>query len=204
MRVHQLEGKNMRQFSAILIAIAGWSLLAAPTRAQDTVIYVPPAPKTKLEAFETNIGTILIKAASPMGTISASKGVLSVTCKEDKDAITGRKEYGVALGVAPGGQPEDTTLLDYDELDPLLNAIDYLNKVDWTVTSLASFSAAYETKGGFRIAVFTRKRLGTIEIAVRSRHTSKIPILLNRSELAQLRLLIEQSKNKLDALIKGQ
>lgn len=196
----------MRQLNMILIAAAGCLLLAAAntTRAQNTVMYVPPEPKTRLEALENRIGTILIKATSPMGTISASKGVLSVTCKEDKDVGGGLKEYGIAIGIAAGDKSEDAVLLDHDELDSLLNAIDYLSKVDWAVTSLPSFSASYETKGGFRIAVFVSKRTGNIEIAVRNAAAATTPVWLTRQQLSEFRLLIEQSRKKLDDLAKEQ
>lgn len=192
----------MRPTNAILVAVACCPLLAVITQAQTSAVYLLTEPKTKLEAIEGRTGVVLIKATAPIGTITTSKGVLSVTCKENQAVGPGLKEYGISIGITAGDKPQDTLLLDYDELDALLNAVDYLNKVDWTVTSLPSFSAAYETKGGLRVAVFISKRSGTIEIAVRNTNAGNAPILLTREQFAQFRLLIEQSKEKLDALIK--
>jgi hypothetical protein len=72
--------------------------------------------------------------------------------------------------------------------------------VDWSVSSLPSLDAFYNTKDGFRIAAFSSRRSTNIEIAVRSLRWNLGPLLLSRTELAQLRSLIIQAKTKLDAL----
>jgi len=95
-------------------------------------------------------------------------------------------------------------LLDYDELDSLVSAVDYLNKVDWSVTSLPALDAFLQHKDGFRIAAFSSKRTSNIEIAVRSIRWNVGPLLLSRTEVAQLRNLIVQAKSKLDALRSGE
>jgi hypothetical protein len=125
-----------------------------------------------------------------------------VRCREITDAGTGQRASGVIIDIASGGQVEDTTLIDYDELDSLLAGIEYIGKLDWTVTSLPSFSAAYTTKGGFRAAAFGSRRTGNIEFAVRSTRASRQPLLLSRDQLGQLRSLVEQGKAKLDSLRK--
>src|ERR1017187_352317 len=192
---------NMYKSPVVLAAIVGWSLLAVTSRAQNTDVY-PPAPATALEILETNTGTVIIKGTSPIGSMSVNAVNVSVACKEDTDTSTQRKEYGIAISIKATGQLEDRTIVDYDEMDSLLKAIDYLNKIDWSVTPLTSFNAAYATKGGFRIAAFSSRRSGAIEFSLRSSRMSK-GLLLTQSQLAQFRGLIDEAKRKLDEIRKN-
>ena len=192
----------MRRFIAMFVVIAGSSLLASSAAAQETNP-CPLLPATRLEAFETNTQTVIIKATAPIGSVPGRGGTVSVRCREITDAGSGEQASGVIIDIASGGgQPEDTLLIDYDELDSLLDGIEYIGKLDWTVTSLPSFSATYTTKGGFRASAFGSRRTGNIEFAVRSTRASRQPLLLSRDQLGQLRSLVEQGKTKLDSLRK--
>ncbi len=187
----------MNMFSMGLIVVVGCFFLTTISQAQDTNIWLLPA--TRLEACQTNIGKVIIKATAQVGTLSAGAGVLSVSYKELTDVGAGSRDYGVAIGITTAGR-QCESLIDYDELDSLLGAVDYLNKVDWSVTSLPALDAFYNTKDGFRIAAFSSKRTSNIEIAVRSIRWNVGPLLLSRTEVAQFRNFIVQAKNKLDAL----
>lgn len=191
----------MRRFMAIFVAVAGGSLLTGPVRAQETNTCLP-FPATKLEAFETNTDTVIIKATAPIGTVQASGGAVLVRCREITDVGTGRRESGVIIDLTSAGQLEDTMLIDYDELDSLLDGMEYLGKLDWSVTSLPDFSAGYTTKGGFRATAFGSRRTGNIEFGVRSTRANWRPLLLSRDQLGQLRSLVQQGKTKLDSLRK--
>jgi hypothetical protein len=183
----------------MLVAIAAWRLGTGACHAQ----FTNPPPQTRLEAFETNTGTIILKAAGLVGTVTATAGTLSVKCETITDTGAGRTEYGLAVGISEqGGQLASTLLIDYDELDSLLNALDALNKVDWSVTTLPSFDAVYTSKGGLRLSAFSSRRNGTIEFAVRTLRASLPPLLLPRDQVAQFREFLAQAKSKLDALRK--
>ncbi len=54
----------MLRLIAIFVAVAGGALLTAPTRAQETNACLP-FPATKLEAFETNTDTVIIRGHRP-------------------------------------------------------------------------------------------------------------------------------------------
>jgi hypothetical protein len=94
-------------------------------------------------------------------------------------------------------------LIDYDELDSLLDGLEYLGTLDWSVTPLPGFDAVYTTKGGFRAAAFGSRRTGSIEFAVRSIRVRTVPLVLTRDQLSQVRSLVQQGKAKLDSLRKG-
>ncbi len=189
----------MRRLNALVVLISSGWLLGGAVQAQETNPCVL-VPTTKLEAFETNTDTVIIKATAPIGTVQAHSGTLSVRCREITDAGTGRRESGVLIDVASGPPPEETLLVDYDELDSLLDGLEYIGKLDWSVTPLPSFSAVYTTKGGLRAAAFGSRRTGSIEYAVRSIRVSRAPLLLTRDQLGQLRSLVQQGKAKLDSL----
>ena len=186
----------------LAVAAVGCSLLSSPLAAQHTNNCLP-LPPTRLDAFETNINTVVIKATADVGSISANAGLVWVRCKEMTDASTGRRESGLAIELTPRGQPRDVRLVDYEEIASLLEALDYLNKVDWSVTTLTSFDAIYTTKSGLRLAAFSSRRSGVIEFALRTAPRSGSPILLSRDQVAQFQNLIDQAKTKLDSLRKG-
>ena len=189
--------KPLRTIKFCLLVILGCLFMATVCEAQDTNVW--PSPATKLESIQTNIGRVIIKSTAPLGTASAGSGTLAVSYKELKDVSSDQREYGIGIIISEGGRQAES-LIDYDELDSLISAIDYLNRVDWSVSSLPSLDAFYNTKDGFRIAAFSSRRSTNIEIAVRSLRWNLGPLLLSRTELAQLRSLVVQAKTKLDAL----
>src|ERR1039457_14842 len=86
--------------------------LAFSSLAQD----LTNAPKTKIENFETQTGVIIVKGFGQIGSVTTSAGIISVRCKESADAMSGRKEYGVAVEFA-SGQQRERLIIDYDEID---------------------------------------------------------------------------------------
>ena len=192
----------MRRLTAIFVAVAGCSLLTGRACAQETNTCLP-FPATKLEAFETNTDTVIIKATAPIGTVPTHGGEVGVRCREITDVGTSRRESGIIVDLTFGGQLGETLLIDYDELDSLLDGLEYLGTLDWSVTPLPGFDAVYTTKGGFRAAAFGSRRTGNIEFALRSVRVRTAPLLLSRDQLGQVRSLVQQGKAKLDSLRKA-
>jgi hypothetical protein len=83
----------------------------------------------------------------------------------------------------------------------LTHALDYLSRIDWSVTSMGSFDASYTTKAGLRVDSFSSRRSGKIEFALRTGQMTR-GIVLAPEQLAQIRSLVEQAKRKLDDLRK--
>jgi hypothetical protein len=177
-----------------------WSwVLVGPVIAQDTNAYAF-TPATRLESFVTNTGTVVIRGSADIGVVQANTGTITLKCREVSDASSGRKETGISIDLNHSQQSKETRYIDYDELEPLLNALAYLNKVDWSITSLNSFDAAITTRSGFRASAFSSKRSSAIEFAVRTAGTGNPPILMSRDQLAELRGLLEQARVKLDSI----
>lgn len=188
---------SMNKFLALAISLGAFipiSLLGQDTNAVSVV-----AP-TKLDGFTTNVGTVIIRATTEIGAVSANAATLTIKCEEMTDPRAGRREYGLGIEIVIGHGFKDTRLIDYDEMDPFLNGLDYLGKVDWSVTTLNSFHASYTTKSGFRVDAFSSKRSGYIEYSVHDLAANIAGIVLTREQMVQLFNLIEQAKTKLDAV----
>ncbi len=76
-----------------------------------------------------------------MGNVSRAKGIV-ISLRDERPPSENRNE-----------RPNDNrAFIDYEEIDPLLNAIDAVARVDETVTKLAGFEARYRTLGDLEIA----------------------------------------------------
>src|SRR5258707_111003 len=91
-----LENTIMRRPILTILAVLAGSLLATTSRPQLTNNF-PVVPATKLESFETNIGSVVIKASAETGSFSVDSGLVSVRCREITDAASGRREQGIAI-----------------------------------------------------------------------------------------------------------
>lgn len=187
----------MRILPIIAVGILG--SVITPTQAQITN-YLFPAPLTMLEAMDTNVSVVLLKGSTDAGSISADTGSVGVRCRQITNTGTGEKEQGIALEIAPRGQPRAMLLIDYDELPSLVSAIDYISKLDVTATPLTSFDAAYTTKGGFRIAALGTRSTGAIQFGVRDARTLSIPVTFSRDQMSRLSDIINQARGILDSL----
>ncbi len=192
----------MRRSFLIMVAVLTGSAftISSPAQIANTI---PLPPATKLESFNTNVSSVIFRATSDLGSISVNTGVLVVRCREITDTATGHKEQGMAMEIVQKDQPEDRLLLDYDEITSLSTAINYLAKLDISMTPLNSFDASYTTKGGFRVAALGSRRTGVIQFSVRDARISVKPLIFSRQELTQLGSMVDQAKATLDSLRGG-
>lgn len=184
----------------VCILIASCAALVA--RADDTNVITF---YTKLEAFENQVGKVIVKAYAPVGSVTTKTALISVAFKESADVSTSQKEYGIAVGIKEEDLVEYRIIVDYDELDSFLNGIEYLSKVDVTVTSLPNFHAIYRTRSDLRILISsTNRQPGTLQPAIQTSYQSAgSRILLAPEQLAEFKFLIREAKAKLDALMKS-
>ena len=192
---------------ALLILLA--SAITLPTVAQEQKPAVPAKEqKTKIAAFEAKKGAVIIRGSSEIGRVRDTNGIrhldgsvfyrtlVSVESREFTDASSGKKEYGVLLKI----KETDSSYLDYDEIDSLLKGIDYIAKIEKGITKLESFQADYKTRDDFTVSTFNDNS-GTIRAAVDIGRYSKTPaVILTLDQLAQLRNLVQQAKEKLDSV----
>lgn len=184
--------------SLCLILVAGVLVCAGAS------IQKPKLPaqgtETKLEAFEKQTGTVIIRGRSEIGSVSGM-GTVEVDCIEFLDVSTGQRQMGIVLAVKGSGRYESTeaSFIDYDEIESLLNGIDYIAKVTLSSTKLSSFEAAYKTKGELSVVTYSSSK-GKIEAAVSTGYTGSARAFITTAKLSELRSIIAKAKKKLDEI----
>ena len=192
-----MKGLRLRRLClaiAIGMLIFGSAIAQAPKTTQQE-------PRTKLEAFEKQTGTVVIKGLSEIGSISGL-GTVSVDCMEFTDVSTGTREIGIVIEVKESGRLKrsDRAFVDYDEIESLLKGIDYISKVTSSSTKLSNFEAIYKTEGDFKVGTFSRGSSGKIEAFVQSGYIGSASAFISTIKLGELRTIISQAKQKLDEI----
>lgn len=157
----------------------------------------PFEPRTKLEAFEDSYGTVIIKGFTRITTIEL-RGVRIDAVEIRQTGITFLAK-GIVVVLREGGERpnENRAFVDYEELDPLLNAIDVLARVDETTTRHPGFEARYLTKGDLELSVFRQTRSGTA-VTLRTGLCDYATVTLTLDDLAKLKAMIQEAKTRLD------
>ncbi|HEY3761210.1 MAG TPA: hypothetical protein VGN23_05635 [Verrucomicrobiae bacterium] len=181
----------MRLFQSLLIT--GCCAFAFTLHAQNST----NAPATEIENFELQTDAVIVKGYSEVGTISTDAGVVSVRCKQSSNAATGRAEYGITVGLA-SSNTRGYLVVDYDELESLLNALTFFNRITYNVTPMPSFDAAFTTKSGLRISAHSERRQGGIQSFLQFEDSPRIS--LSSDQFTQFQSLITQAKSTLDGL----
>jgi hypothetical protein len=116
------------------------------------------------------------------------------------DAITSLKVFGVRLDVEKQDnlETESSLFVDADEIDSMLKGIDYIAKVDNSVTKMKSFQVDYRTKDDLEISAFSSSD-GKIGTATTSGVSGRAITFLAPEGLAQLRALIVEAKTQIEA-----
>lgn len=190
--------RNISRIALMLAVVAPGGRL----RAQDPVI-TTNAPRTNLEAISCRIETVVIKGLAEMGSMTADRGTISIRCLAFMDAGTGLKERGLRIRLQSSNGASGQALVDYEEIAPLLRAIETLGKLDKKIMGLPSFEADFKTKDGLRVS--TRNIVvGPTESVQASVSSPGVnPIHLTIAQLEQFANLIEEARTVLDGTQKG-
>ena len=159
------------------------------------------APRNSLEEFESRLGTILIKGHTYVGTVRAQGGNARVEAMEIRDSANSQRVTGVVVTImdAPGSPSDVRSLIDYEEIDALVKALDTLMKADETITKLTHFEARYRTRGDFEVIIF-KQLAGGVAVAVEGGFFERPRLLMTIDDLTKLRWMIVQAKEKLDEI----
>lgn len=161
------------------------------------------APKTKLEAFEHQTGSVIIRGFTTVGVVKGEYGgTASVEAREFTNATTEKHEFGIVIEVKEAGrlEREDRSYVDYDEIDSLLRGIDYVVKIDSSATKLADFQADYHTKGDLTVTTFSSG--SEVKAAITSGRIGGVDVIVPLARLQEFRSLVAAAKSKLDELRK--
>jgi hypothetical protein len=191
----------MKILVSLLLTIITLFIFSSSTAAQETNA-IELEPKTRLEAFQARTGVVIVRGFSRIGSATGSDGSsIEVEAMELRDIDSRTKEYGITIEVADAGKPERRNLsfVDYDEMDPLLKGLEYLGKVDNSVTQLKRFEADYRTRGDLVISAFSG-RGNNITIAVSSGTFRPVTSFFKLEDIKVISGLIVEAKTQLDAI----
>jgi hypothetical protein len=183
----------VRKFCIVLALVSDFCVLGG--RAQITNL-----PPTELETFEAQTGTVIVKGAGQVGSLAVDALTINVISKESLNVSTGRRQYGMAVEAIADNQRLWKTVVDYDEMEALLNGVNYLARIDYKVTELPTFVAGYITRSGLRVGAFTSQRRGAIQYFLQDYGTNSARILITPAQLSQFQDLVEQTRKNLDSL----
>jgi len=155
--------------------------------------------KTKLESFQKQSGIVFVKGYSEIGAIYGT-GSVSVGCMELTDATTKTRQMGLVVEVKESGDLENSnkSYIDYDEIDALLQGIQYITNINRDATKLDNLEVTYQTRGDFSVVTFNSG--AEMYAGVQSGTIQAARAFLSIPQLDELRNLILQAKQKLDAL----
>jgi hypothetical protein len=159
----------------------------------------PLEPRTKLEAIDDRHSTVVIKGFTRITTVEV-RGV-RIDAIEMRELGNVARAKGIVIVLREGGErPDDNrAYVDYEEIEPLLNAIDAIGRVDETATKLAGFEARYKTQGDFEIGVFRQTSRGTAVILTTGM-CDRATATLTLDDLAKVRAMIQEAKSRLDEI----
>ncbi|HCA57085.1 MAG TPA: hypothetical protein DEP46_03770 [Blastocatellia bacterium] len=185
-----------------IITALGIALLLSGVNYSQNIDQSPGSPKTKIEAFQARTGVVIIQGFSEVGSVRGLY-VTSVTvkAKEFLDAASGRKEFGITVEVKDNSgriERENTSWVDYDEIESLLKGLDYIAKVDRSVTQLANFQADFRTKGDLGLSVFSSRDENLL--AVKSGRIGAATAYFKFEDISNVRGLLASAKEQIDKI----
>jgi hypothetical protein len=184
---------------ALMIAASCGSVCAQRQRVpppRDSQFY---APRNTLEEFESRLGTVLVKGHTYVGTVRGQGGNARVEAMEIRDTGNSQRALGAVIIIAPDGAGEIRSLIPYEDIEPLIRAIDSAAKADETLTKLTHFEVRYRTTGDFEVIVF-KQLAGGAAVAVEGGFFEHARLLLTLEDLTKLRWMIAQAKDRLDEI----
>ncbi|HYJ84532.1 MAG TPA: hypothetical protein VEW46_00575 [Pyrinomonadaceae bacterium] len=202
------EGVLMALMRAVVLALLVTTVLCSAALAQRPgpqfrreLACEPFEPRTKLEAVESRYERVLLKGFSQIANLNVRGVVVRIDAVEMKDSASPLRAMGIVISLR-GAEParENRSYIDYEEIDPLLKAMESVARVSESVTKLASFEARYRTVGDFEVIVFRQGRASGTAASVSSGICDKVTGLLTLDELETLRAHIVEAKARLDEI----
>ena len=208
-RMVKKEGVLMALMRAVVLVLLLTTILCSAALAQRPgpqfrreLSCEPFEPRTKLEAVESRYQRVLLKGFSQIANLNVRGVVVRIDAVEMKDSASPLRAMGIVISLRGAGEPgrENRSYIDYEEIDPLLKAMESVARVSESITKLASFEARYRTIGDFEVIVFRQGRASGTAASVSSGICDKVTGLLTLDELETLRAHIVEAKARLDEI----
>ena len=187
-------------FSTLMLVCSGAALAQRPgPEFWRKVGCEPLEPRTKLETFEDRHSAVILKGFTRIRTVEV--GGVRIDAVEVRELGNVSRAKGVVVALTESGERGDRNraFVDYEEIDPLLNAIDVISRTDETATKLVGFEARYRTLGDLEIAVFRQTRSGTA-VTMTTGICDLATVTMSLDDLAKIKAMIQEAKTRLDEI----
>ena len=194
---------RMILFSTLMLFCAGSAMAQRPgPEFWRRVSCEPVEPRTKLERIDDRNSTVIVKGFTRITTLEVSGVRIDAVDMRELGNVSRAKGIVVVVTAPVEGsnRPRDhRAFVDYEEIDPLLNAIDAASRVDETTTKFPGFEAKYRTLGDLEITVFRQTRSGNAALLTTG-VCEQGRTALTLDELAKVRAMIQEAKARLDEI----
>jgi len=158
--------------------------------------------KTKIEQFSARTGVVLIRGYEKIGSAQGLYDTsVNIQSKEFTSVNDGSKQYGITIETFKENGKYDkkhTSFIDFDEIDSLIQGINYISEVKPDVTKLDDFQADYTTKGSLKISTFSSG--DRLMAAVTSGSIGGVEAYFNIEDLAKIKELLIKAKEKIESI----
>jgi hypothetical protein len=191
----------------LLMIVAAALVSCAPTASAQTqgpqfwrrATCEPIEPRTRLENLAQRYSTVIVKGFTRVTTIDVRGIRVDAVEMHEQGRSESAKGLVIALPEA-GDRPNDNrAFVDYEELDPLLAAIDSLSRLDESSTKLTGFEARYQTHGDLEMVSFRQTNRGTA-VTLTTGICEKANVTMSLDEFAKFKAMIQEAKARIDEL----
>lgn len=161
-----------------------------------------PRQGTRLAELSDRNGTVVVRASTEVGGIKALYGGTMVVEAVEILVAGGASARGLVVTVREGNSigTTGTAFVDAEEVDGLLAGIDYIDKLDNSVSKLERFQATYSTKGDLAITVFPGRDSKQMTLSVQVTGIRGVSVFMPRAALIEVRRLVESARTTLNEL----
>ena len=177
---------------AFLLAIAAG---AGSVSAQDTNNL-----NTLLGQFENKTNVMVIKGFADVGTIPLGQSEVRVRTRESQNVATGEKMYGLVVDWVHDGVHR-RLLVDEDELDGLINAVNYLVSVDYNVTKQPGFEGNFRTRSGLQAIAHSERKEAAVLLFLQ--FDDALRVSMTSVQMQSFSKLLQQGRKDLETLKSG-
>ncbi len=162
----------------------------------------PLEPRTKLEEIEGRYATVVIKGFTQIASLNLRGADVRIDAVELKEANSSTRATGVVIALRESGDraAENRAFIDYQEIEPLLRALDAVSKVNESATKLVGFEARYRTLGDLEINVFRQSRASGTAASLSAGICERVTALLTIDDLERIKAHVTEARSRLDEL----
>lgn len=151
---------------------------------------------TKIEALETKTSSVILEGYSEIGSISSPRfGSVKIRSLDVQDVNGKNRALGLSIFVDSSLSKSDNVLtvnVDYDEIDSILNTIDYFMKINNSITYLDYYTVSYKTKGKLHLTYQKTPYIQNFVVGAGINREVRVPLELDK--LLELKQLIMKAK----------